>query len=154
MGAPLPGGNRAGQEIVAAMPGVEMVRMVNSGTEATMKRPETGPGRNRQGQGHQVCRLLPRPCGFIPGRGRLGRRTLSIPGTPRRSPRSGGRYPLAPYNDLDAVTELFSRHGEKYSRHNSRACCGQYGPGSAAARFSEGLRKLCDEYRALLILTR
>ena len=59
------------EAICDAVPSIEMVRLVNSGTEATMSRHPPGPRLHRPRPHRQVRRLLPRPRRFAAGEGRL-----------------------------------------------------------------------------------
>ena len=59
------------EEIVAASTPVEQVRLVNSGTEATMTRDPAGPRLHRPQHGREVRRLLPRPRRLAARRGGL-----------------------------------------------------------------------------------
>ena len=91
--------------VVTAVPSVELVRLVSSGTEATMSALRLARGVHRPRQDRQVRRRLPRP-----RRRRSWRRpapalaTLGDPGQPRRRPRpSSPTRCVAEYNDLAAV---------------------------------------------------
>lgn len=59
-GAPTPREVEIAELMVELVPGIEMVRMVNSGTEAVMSAIRLGPGRHRSGQDYQVRGLLSR----------------------------------------------------------------------------------------------
>ena len=61
-GAPTELELRMAERICNMVPSVEMVRMVNSGTEAAMSAVRLAPGRHRTGRYHQVRRLLSRTC--------------------------------------------------------------------------------------------
>lgn len=150
-GAPCPAEIELAREIVAAMPGVEMVRMVNSGTEATMSALRLARGVTGR---DKVIKFVGCYHGhadsFLAAAG-SGVATLSIPGTPGVPRAVVEDTLLAPYNDLDAVTELFSRHGENIAAIIVEPVAANMGLVLPLPGFLEGLRKLCDEYRALLI---
>ena len=150
-GAPCPAEVELAKEITRAMPGVEMIRMVNSGTEATMSalRLARGvTGRNKVVKftgcyhGHADAFLAAAGSGVA---------TFSIPGTPG-VPESVVRDTLlAPYNDLNAVTELFSRHGKDIAAVIVEPVAANMGLVPPIPGFLQGLRQLCDEYRSLLV---
>lgn len=150
-GAPCPAEVELAQLVVDAMPGIEMVRMVNSGTEATMSalRVARGvTGRNKVVKfigcyhGHSDAFLAAAGSGVA---------TLSIPGTPGVPDAVTGDTLLAPYNDLEAVTECFSRYGEEIAAIIVEPVAANMGLVLPLPGFLEGLRQLADEYRSLLI---
>jgi glutamate-1-semialdehyde 2,1-aminomutase len=134
-----------------ALPGVEMLRMVNSGTEATMSalrlaRAHTG----RSGvlkfegcyHGHADSFLASAGSGVA---------TLSIPGTPGVPPETVRHTLLAPYNDLEAVKKLFSEKGSEIAAVIVEPVAGNMGCVPPVPGFLQGLREQCDEHGALLI---
>ena len=86
-GASTPGELELARVLCAAVPGLEMVRLVNSGTEACMSALRLARGATGRLPGDQVRRLLPRPCRLLPGgRGQRG----PHPGHSRQSRGAGG----------------------------------------------------------------
>ena len=73
-GAPTPSESELAAEIIGRVDAVERLRLVNSGTEATMSAIRLARGYHGPRQDHQVLRLLPRPQRRAPRRRRLGRR--------------------------------------------------------------------------------
>lgn len=150
-GAPCPAEIELAKEIVAAMPSVEMVRMVNSGTEATMSALRLARGATGR---DKVVKFIGCYHGhadpFLAAAG-SGVATLSIPGTPGVPDAVVLDTLLAQYNDLDAVTELFSKYGESIAAVIVEPVAANMGLVLPVPGFLEGLRKLCDEYRSLLI---
>ncbi len=137
--------------VVKAMPYVEMLRMVNSGTEATMSalrlaRAHTGRDKFVKFDGcyHGHADF------FLAGAG-SGVATLSIPGTPGVPQAVVQDTLLAPYNDLDAVKAHFKKHGKDIAAVIVEPVAGNMGLVPPAPGFLEGLRALCDESGALLI---
>ena len=111
-GAPCPDEVTLAEEVVADMPSLEMVRMVNSGTEATMSalrlaRGVTGRDKVLKFVGCYHGHADP----FLAAAG-SGLATFSIPGTPGVPAAVVADTLLAPYNDLEAVREIFRQHGE------------------------------------------
>ncbi|BFR47347.1 glutamate-1-semialdehyde 2,1-aminomutase [Nitratidesulfovibrio sp. HK-II] len=139
------------EAVIDALPGVEMVRMVNSGTEATMSalRLARGvTGRNKVVKfvgcyhGHADAFLASAGSGVA---------TLSIPGTPGVPEATVRDTLLAPYNDLTAVAELFALHGKDIAAIIVEPVAGNMGLVLPANGFLQGLRDLCTEHGALLI---
>ncbi|SBV97606.1 glutamate-1-semialdehyde aminotransferase (aminomutase) [uncultured delta proteobacterium] len=151
-GAPCEDEVRLAEAVCNAMPHVEMVRMVNSGTEATMsalRLARAATGRNKlikfEGcyHGHGDAFLASAGSGVA---------TLSIPGTPGVPEAVVADTLLAPYNDLQKVRELFASHGKDIAAVIVEPVAGNMGLVLPAPGFLQGLRDLCDESGALLIL--
>jgi glutamate-1-semialdehyde 2,1-aminomutase len=139
------------EAICAAVPSVEQVRMVSSGTEATMSalrlaRAATGRDRILKFEG---C-YHGHSDGLLVGAG-SGVATLGIPGSPG-VPRSTAALTIqAPYNDLDAVAKAFKRWGDDIAAVIVEPYAGNMGFVPPAPGFLEGLRKQCNRSGALLI---
>ncbi|EPR44740.1 Glutamate-1-semialdehyde 2,1-aminomutase [Desulfovibrio sp. X2] len=137
--------------VVDAVPSVEMVRMVNSGTEATMSalrlaRAVTGRTKVVKFKGCYHGHSDP----FLAEAG-SGLATLSIPGTPGVPASTVADTLLAPYNDLEATAELFKASGEEIACVIVEPMAGNMGLILPEPGFLEGLRELCDKYESLLI---
>jgi glutamate-1-semialdehyde 2,1-aminomutase len=137
--------------IVEALPGVDMVRMVNSGTEATMSA-------LRLARGYTGRSLAVKFTGcyhghvdaFLASAG-SGAATLCIPGTPGVPEAVVANTLLADYNNLEQVRELFERHGRDIAAIFVEPVAGNMGLVLPEKGFLEGLRKLADEFGALLV---
>jgi len=149
-GAPCPDEVGLAQAVVEAVPGIEMVRMVNSGTEATMSAVRLARGVTGRSKivkfegcyhGHSDAFLAAAGSGLA---------TFCIPGTPGVPADTVRHTLLAPYNDLDAVKALFKAN-------NDIACvivepvAGNMGLVPPAPGFLEGLREVTAQNGALLI---
>ncbi len=150
-GAPCESEVLLAEAIVAAVPSVEMVRMVNSGTEATMSalrlaRGYTGRQKVIKFEGCYHGHADP----FLASAG-SGVATLSIPGTPGVPETTVQDTLLAPYNNLEAVQNLFENNPEAVAAVIVEPVGGNMGLILPAAGFLQGLRELCDKYGALLI---
>ncbi len=137
--------------VTEALPAVEMVRMVNSGTEATMSalrlaRGVTGRDKVLKFVGCYHGHADP----FLAAAG-SGMATLSIPGTPGVPAAVVADTLLAPYNDLDTVKALFAKEGEHIAAVIVEPVAANMGLVLPKQGFLEGLRTLCDTHGSLLI---
>jgi glutamate-1-semialdehyde 2,1-aminomutase len=139
-------------KICDALPSVERVRMVSSGTEATMSalrlaRAATGRPRILKFEGcyHGHADAL------LVGAG-SGVATLGIPGSPGVPAAFTDLTVQAPYNDLAAVHDAFARWGEEIACIIVEPVAGNMGLVLPEPGFLEGLREICDRAGALLIL--
>jgi glutamate-1-semialdehyde 2,1-aminomutase len=139
-------------KICDALPSVERVRMVSSGTEATMSalrlaRAATGRPRILKFDGcyHGHADSL------LVGAG-SGVATLGIPGSPGVPAAFTDLTVQAPYNDLAAVHDAFARWGDEIACVIVEPVAGNMGLVLPEPGFLEGLREICDRAGALLIL--
>ncbi|HEX5065251.1 MAG TPA: glutamate-1-semialdehyde 2,1-aminomutase [Myxococcota bacterium] len=151
-GAPTELESLLAHEICAALPSVERVRMVSSGTEATMSalrlaRAATGRPRILKFDGcyHGHADAL------LVGAG-SGVATFGIPGSPGVPAAFTDLTIQAPYNDLAAVHDAFARWGHEIACVIVEPVAGNMGLVPPEPGFLEGLRELCDRVGALLIL--
>lgn len=139
------------QAIIDALPAMDMIRMVNSGTEATMsalRLARGATGRNKLVKFIGCYHGHADP--FLAAAG-SGLATLSIPGTPGVPHSVVQDTLLAPYNDLEAVKKLFAAHGADIAAIIVEPAAANMGLVPALPGFLEGLRSLCDHYESLLI---
>ena len=140
------------QKIISLMPNVEKVRMVNSGTEATMTairlaRGFTGRSKiikfNGCYHGHSDSLLVKAGSGLL---------TLGIPSTPG-IPASITEHTLtADFNNLEQTAALFERYPTDIAAIIVEPVAGNMGFVLPKPEFLQGLRELCDANEALLIL--
>ena len=150
-GAPCPDEVILAEEVVADMPSLEMVRMVNSGTEATMSalrlaRGVTGRDKVLKFVGCYHGHADP----FLAAAG-SGLATFSIPGTPGVPAAVVADTLLAPYNDLEAVREIFRQHGEGIAAIIVEPVAANMGLVLPRPGFLECLREITRQHGALLI---
>jgi glutamate-1-semialdehyde 2,1-aminomutase len=140
------------EKICALMPNIEMVRMVNSGTEATMTalRLARGfTGRNKiikfEGgyHGHSDSLLVKAGSGSL---------TLGIPGSAGVSPETAQATLTATFNDLDSVEQLFKANPHEIACLIVEPVAGNMNFIPPIPGFLQGLRELCDRYESLLIM--
>ncbi|HYG61447.1 MAG TPA: glutamate-1-semialdehyde 2,1-aminomutase, partial [Thermoanaerobaculia bacterium] len=138
--------------LTEALPALEMVRLVNSGTEATMsalRLARAATGRNRfikfQGcyHGHGDSFLVAAGSGAA---------TIGVPSSPGVPATVTADTLLAPYNDLEAVEALFqSGDAGDVAAVFVEPVAGNMGLVPPAPGFLAGLRELCDRHGALLV---
>ena len=137
--------------ITQAMPSVEMVRFVNSGTEATMsalRLARAFTGRTKivkfEGGYHGHADLLLAQAGS-------GLATLGLPDSAGVPPATVADTLTAPYNDLDAVARLLDAHAHQIAAIIVEPVAGNMGVVPPRDGFLAGLRALTREHRALLV---
>ena len=150
-GAPTLAEVELAETIAAALPSVEMVRLVNSGTEATMSalrlaRAATGRDRFVKFEGCYHGHADP----FLVAAG-SGAATIGVPSSPGVPAAVVADTLLAPYNDLAAVERLFEQNGDAIAAVIVEPIAGNMNLVPPVPGFLEGLRALCDRHGALLI---
>jgi len=150
-GAPTVDEVELGELVAEAVPSVEMVRFVNSGTEATMsalRLARGATGRDRMVKfegcyhGHGDAFLVAAGSGAA---------TLGVPSSPGVPAPVTADTLLAPFNDADAVSALFDRHGSEIAALFVEPIAGNMGLVPPVPGFLEHLRSLCDEHGAVLV---
>ncbi len=139
------------EKIIEMVPSVEMVRMVNSGTEATMSAIRLARGYTGRDKiikfegcyhGHGDSFLIKAGSGAL---------TLGEPNSPGVPHALARNTLIAQFNDLTSVQHLFAEAGKDISAVIVEPIAGNMGVIPPAPGFLEGLRKLCDEHGSLLI---
>lgn len=151
-GAPCEAEIRLAEKICDVVLGVESVRMVSSGTEATMTaiRLARGyTGRNKlikfagNYHGHSDSLLVSAGSGVA---------TLGIPGTPGVTAATASDTLVATYNDLASVRTLMQANIGQIAAVIVEPISGNMGVVPPEPGFLQGLRDLCDEFGSLLIM--
>ena len=150
-GAPCPAEVEMADRLCAIVPALDMVRMVNSGTEATMSairvaRAATG----RDGiikfegcyHGHADSFLVKAGSGAL---------TLGVPNSPGVPPAVADLTVTLPYNDLAAVRECLAARGKDIAAIIVEPVAGNMNCIPPVDGYLQGLRDACDEYGCLLI---
>lgn len=139
------------EAVVEAVPSIEKVRFVNSGTEATMSAIRLARGYTGRSKvvkfegcyhGHVDYLLVKAGSGVL---------TFGIPGTPGVPEDFAKHTLIASFNDLDSVKALFEKYGEDIACVILEPVMGNAGVILPDRDFLEGLRRLTREYGALLI---
>ncbi len=133
------------------VPNMDMVRMVNSGTEATMSAIRLARGYTGRDKivkfegcyhGHSDSLLVKAGSGAL---------TLGIPNSPG-VPADFAKHTLTvTYNDLDSVRAVFAEHGDDIACIIVEPVAGNMNCIPPVPGFLEGLREICDQYRSVLI---
>jgi glutamate-1-semialdehyde 2,1-aminomutase len=150
-GAPTDLEVRLAEKVAAALPSIELLRLVNSGTEAVMSalrvaRAFTGRDKILKFEG---C-YHGHADGLL-ARAGSGIATLGIPDTPGVPAAFAALTLTLPYNDLDAVRELMQREGDAIACVVVEPVAGNMGVVPPAAGFLAGLRELSERHGALLL---
>ena len=133
------------------VPSMERVRMVSSGTEATLSAIRLARGFTGRPKllkfsgnyhGHGDSLLVDAGSGVA---------TLGIPATPGVLPEVAQQTLTAPFNDLDATRALFDRFGGELAAVIVEPVAGNMGCILPQPGFLEGLRSLCTQHRTILI---
>ncbi len=150
-GAPTELETQLAGEIIEAMPAIEMVRFVNSGTEAVMsaiRLARAATGREKIVKcvvcyhGHSDALLVQAGSGAL---------TLGVPSSPGVPKSITANTVLAPYNDLAAADRIFSEHGKELACFIVEPVAGNMGVVAPAEGYLQGLRELCTKFGAILL---
>jgi len=150
-GAPTERELRMAERICDMVPSVEMVRMVNSGTEAAMSAVRLARGVTGRDailkfagcyHGHADSFLIKAGSGAL---------TLGVPDSPGVPAKLAEETLLADYNDLPAVTRAFESHPDRIAAVIVEPVAGNMGVVPPVPGFLAGLRDLCTRHGALLI---
>ena len=150
-GAPTETEIKMAELVTELVPSVEMVRMVNSGTEATMSAIRLARGYTGKPKfikfegcyhGHADYFLIKAGSGAL---------TLGVPNSPGVTEGNAKDTLVARYNDIDSVYELFDKNKNEIAAIIVEPIGGNMGVVPAKKEFLQALRKLCDEQNCVLI---
>ena len=150
-GAPTEMEIRLAEKVKSLLPSIDLVRMVSSGTEATMSAIRLARGFTRRNKllkfegcyhGHSDSLLVKAGSGLL---------TFGEPTSPGVPADFAKHTLVAQFNDLDNVEALFKQHGDDMACVIVEPIAGNMNLITPKPGFLEGLRKLCDDYGALLI---
>jgi glutamate-1-semialdehyde 2,1-aminomutase len=150
-GAPTEAETQLASLITSAMPSIEMVRFVNSGTEAVMsaiRLARAATGRDKIVKcigcyhGHSDSLLVQAGSGAL---------TLGTPSSPGVPLSIVSQTVLVPFNDLAAATAAFEQHGKELACFVVEPIAGNMGVVVPVQGYLAGLRELCDQHGTLLL---
>lgn len=150
-GAPTIVESEMAELITKMVPSIDVVRMVNSGTEATMSALRLARGYTNRNffikfegcyHGHADSFLIKAGSGAI---------TLGLPDSPGVTPGTAQDTLLAKYNDLESVKQLFKEKGDDIAAVIIEPVAGNMGVVPPTEGFLQGLRDITHKYGALLI---
>ena len=150
-GAPTVAENVLTELIIEAMPSVEMVRLVNSGTEATMSAIRLARGYTGRDivikfagnyHGHVDSLLVAAGSGAA---------TLGVPNSPGVTPGTSADTMVLGYNDVAGLEAAFESHGDKIAAVILEPVCGNMGCVTPTQEFLVSLRKQTEDKGAVLI---
>lgn len=150
-GAPTPGENELAELIVQMVPSVEKVRLVNSGTEASMSAIRLARGATGRdlivkfaGNYHGHVDSLLVAAGSAAA-------TLAVPNSPGVTLGASKDTLVLEYNDVDGLAAVFQEHGSQIACVAFEPICGNMGVVVPTPDFLEALRSLTREHGALLL---
>ncbi|MCF6299692.1 MAG: glutamate-1-semialdehyde 2,1-aminomutase [Proteobacteria bacterium] len=139
------------EKICSMIPSIEMIRMVNSGTEATMSAIRLARGFTKRNKiikfegcyhGHADSFLVKAGSGVL---------TLGIPGSPGVPTAVADLTLNVPFNDADALDEMMKKYGDDVAAIIIEPIAGNMNMIKPLEGYLQGIRDLCDKHGTVLI---
>jgi glutamate-1-semialdehyde 2,1-aminomutase len=150
-GAPTELETELARMIVDALPAVDMVRLVNSGTEATMSAIRLARGYTGRNKIVKFAGCYHGHADFLLIKAGSGALTLGVPTSPGVPAGTAEQTIVAPFNDLETLGQIFNEAGDDIAAVIVEPVPGNMGVVPPAPGFLEGLRELTRKYGSLLI---
>jgi glutamate-1-semialdehyde 2,1-aminomutase len=139
------------EKIVACLPSIEQVRMVNSGTEATMSAIRLARGYTKRNKIIKFAGCYHGHADFLLVAAGSGALTFGVPNSAGVPDSIAQHTLIAEFNHLDSVAALFKEYGNDIAAIIVEPVAGNMNCILPLPGFLQGLRTLCDDYGSVLI---